>query len=296
MKKAKSACCGADVLFGLQFFAEGGDGADGGDSGDSQGVNAASPAARNETETAGVNEAPPRQSREEQYRQFKEQFKSEYDAEVQGIIQDRLKKASNFKTKADRVFGVLSQKYGGDPNDIDSLLKSVEEDDSYYEEEATRKGISVEQLKQMKKLERENSEFRQAALARQQQQGAAEVYGKWVNQAENVKARYDSKFNLQNEINANPEFLRLIKAGVDVKTAYEVLHRDELNSKVMQITAEKTEQAVVNKIKANGLRPTENGLNTNAGTTPLNINPKNLTAEQRADIKKRVRAGEKIKF
>lgn len=285
------------AFFDLKLFGEGA--GEGGDAG-TQGEGAATPAAnvRNASQNSDADgsQSQREETREEQYRRFKNEYKDEYDAEVQSIVKGRLAKAADYRTKAERVFSVLSQKYGGDPEDLDSLLKNVEQDDSYYEDEAMEKGISVDQLKQMKRLERENAEFKRAAAQRQRELGAQKVYNGWVAGADEVKENYDSDFNLQRELNENPQFLRLLKSGVDVKTAYEVIHRDELNSKVMKITAEKTEQAVVNKIKANGLRPSENGLNTNAGTSPLGVNPRNLTKEQREEIKKRVKAGEKISF
>ena len=54
----------------------------------------------------------------------------------------------------------LAKKYGVDASDINALNKAIEEDDAYYEEEALEKGVTVEQLKQFKKMERENAELK----------------------------------------------------------------------------------------------------------------------------------------
>lgn len=55
---------------------------------------------------------------------------------------------------------MLAQKYGVDPGDLEKLSSAIEEDDSYYEDEATRRGLTVQQLKEMKRIERENETLR----------------------------------------------------------------------------------------------------------------------------------------
>lgn len=282
-------------LLDLQLFAEGGDGGGEGDGVADQGVEADSPAAANQTaDTAQSADDVGTQPPQPTWNEIKKQYKQDYNAEVTRIVQDRLRGANDYKTKAERAFAIMAQKYGGDPNDIDGLVKAMEDDNSFYEDEALEKGLTVDQLKQIKRLERENEQFRQAQMQQRMQAGARQIMDAWERGADEVRQTYNRNFDLDREIE-NPEFLRLIKSNVPLKTAYEVCHRDELAAQAMRVAAQKTEEAVVNKIKKNGLRPTENGL---GDSTPvnLNVNPKNLTKEQRAEIKRRVRAGEKITF
>ena len=67
---------------------------------------------------------------------------------------------------------LLAKKYGVDANDTEALNKAIEEDDAYYEEEALEKGITVQQLKEIRRMEKENVE-----LKRQMQEKNAKEQG-----------------------------------------------------------------------------------------------------------------------
>ena len=45
-------------------------------------------------------------------------------------------------------------------NDAAALTKAIEEDDSFFEDEALERGIPVEQLKEIRKMERENADLK----------------------------------------------------------------------------------------------------------------------------------------
>ena len=89
-------------------------------------------------------------------------------------------------------------------------------------------------------------------------ENADRLYQSWMNQAEQIKGVYPS-FTLEAEMQ-NPRFTDLLRNGIDLRTAYEVLHKDEIIPAAMQFTAQNVEQKLTNKIMANGARPTENGL------------------------------------
>jgi hypothetical protein len=96
---------------------------------------------------------------------IKGEYKSEFDARVQNIINKRFGKVQQTEEQMKSlqpVLDMLSQKYGVDKGDFDSLSKAIQDDDAYYEDEALQKGLSVKQLKEMKKLERENENLRKA--------------------------------------------------------------------------------------------------------------------------------------
>ena len=109
---------------------------------------------------------------------------------------------------------MLSKKYGVDGSDLKKLASAIEEDDSYYEEEALNRGLSVEQLKSMKKLERDNESMRRALEDQQRRENAERVYAGWVKQAEDVKTIYPA-FDLQEECR-NDQFVSLLQNNVDV--------------------------------------------------------------------------------
>ena len=81
-----------------------------------------------------------------------------------------------------------------------------------------------------------------------------------MQQEQDTKKVYPS-FSLRAEMN-NPDFVNLLRSNVNVKTAYEVIHKDEIIPAAMQFTAQTVERKLANKIAANGARPTENGMSS----------------------------------
>ena len=184
---------------------------------------------------------------------------------------------------------MLSKKYGIDANDTEGLTKAIEDDDAYYEAESMETGIPVEQLKEMKRMERQNAELKEQL----KQRNAREQMAAWMNQADQLKSIYPG-FNFDTEIE-NKSFAQLLRAGVDVRTAFEVVHKDEIMPAAMQYTAKTVEQKLTNKIIANGARPTENGMNSQSAAV-VKSDVSQLSKADRQEIIRRVARGEKIRF
>ena len=227
---------------------------------------------------------------------IKGEYKDLYDAEVQNIVQRRLKSTKDTVEKYNELtptLEMLARKYGVNASDIKALNKAIEEDDSYYEEEALEKGMSVEQLKYVKKMERENAELRRQQEAEETKANADKLYAAWMDQAEKAKAVYPT-FDLAAEMQ-NPEFIKLLRSNIDVRTAYEVLHKDEIIPAAMHFTAKTVEQKLANSIAAGGRRPTENGMSSQSAAV-VKSDVSQLTKADRAEIARRVARGEKIAF
>ena len=227
---------------------------------------------------------------------IKGEYKDLYDQRVQDTIQKRLKGTKETVDKYNSLsptLELLAKKYGVDPTDINALNKAIEEDDAYYEEEAIEKGVTVEQLKEIKKMEKENAELKRQMQEKENKDKAAKLYSQWMEQEKAAKNVYPS-FNLRAEMN-NPKFVDLLKANIDVRTAYEVLHKDEIIPAAMQFTAKAVEQKLTNKIIANGARPTENGISSQSGAV-VKSDVSQLSKADRAEIIRRVQRGEKIRF
>ena len=227
---------------------------------------------------------------------IKGEYKDLYDARVQDTIQKRLKGSKETVDKYNALtptLEMLAKKYGVNASDINALNKAIEEDDSYYEEEALEKGISVEQLKEIRKMERENADLKRQMEEQTRKDRAAQQYSAWMKQAEEAKRTYPS-LDLNTEAK-NPQFLRLLNAGVDVGSAYAVVHKDEIIPAAMQYTAKTVEQKIANKIIANGARPVENG-NSSQSAVSTKSDVSQLTKADRAEINRRVARGEKITF
>ena len=227
---------------------------------------------------------------------IKGEYKDLYDARVQDTIQKRLRST---KETVDRynalmpTLEVLAKKYGVDANNVEALNRAIEEDDSYYEEEALEKGVTVEQLKEIRKMEKENAELKRQMQEKSAKEKSAQLYAQWMDQAEKAKTIYPS-FDLRSEMQ-NPKFTDLLRANIDVRTAYEVVHKDDIIPAAMQFTAKTVEQKLTNKIIANGARPTENGTSSKSAAV-VKSDVSQLTKADRDEIRRRVARGEKISF
>ena len=296
----------------LQLFADGGAGGSGtGDGG--QGVSgvAAVPQTKGvksnplsevkygkqeEAQTANVQDV----ATEDRSAKYKELIRGEYkdlfDGDVQDIVQRRLKSTKETVDKYNALsptLEMLAKKYGVDASDIDALNKAIEEDDAYYEEEALAKGMTVEQLKAIRKMEKENADLRRQMQEQNMRDNANKLYAQWMDQAKDAKAVYPS-FDLNAEMQ-NPQFVNLLKSNVDVRTAYEVLHKDEIIPAAMQFTAKTVEQKIANNIAAGGKRPVENGMSSQSAAV-VKDDVSRLTRADRDEIIRRVQRGEKIVF
>ena len=297
----------------LQLFAEGAGAGDGGTGSAGSGVTETAAVSQtkgdpyanvqfgkqdNQAQTADVQtETVAPEDRSAKYKELvRGEYKDLYDADVQNIVQKRLKGTKETVDKYNELAPTLEKlasKYGVDASDIKALNKAIEEDDSYYEEEALEKGMSVKELKYIKKMERENAELRRQMDAEQARQNADRLYSNWMEQADKAKAVYPS-FDLNAEMQ-NPEFIKLLRSNVDVRTAYEVLHKDEIIHGAMQFTAKTVEQKISNSIASGSRRPTENGMSSQSAAVVKNDVTK-LTKADRDEVIRRIRQGEKISF
>jgi bisphosphoglycerate-dependent phosphoglycerate mutase len=228
---------------------------------------------------------------------IKGEYKDLYDARMQDTIKNRLKGQKETVEKYEALaptLETLAKKYGVDASDISALNKAIEEDDAYYEEEALEKGVTVEQLKEFKKMERENAELKKLRDENDAKKAAEQKVAGWMKESEQVKAIYP-QFDLRSEMQ-NSKFIDLLQVpGVDVRTAYELTHKDEIIAGAMQFTAKAVEKKIADKIAANGARPTENGLNSqSASLTKSDVSQ--LSKADILDIQRRVARGEKISF
>ena len=302
-------------LLNLQLFAEGAGGGDGGTGAEgAMGVTATAAMSQTkgvknpladvkygiqegDTTPAAEVEATPTEDRNAKFEALiKGEFKDLYDARVQNTIQQRLKGQKETVDKYNALaptLEVLAKKYGVDASDVDALNKAIEEDDTYFEEEALEKGISVEQLKEIKKIERENATLRQQMEEQNRRDNANRFYAQMMEQAESVKTVYPS-FDLRAEMQ-NPQFVDLLRNNVPVRTAYEVIHKDDIIAGAMHFAAKTAEQKVTNKVIANGARPAENG-NSSQGATVVKSDVSQLSKADRQEIIRRVQRGEKIRF
>ena len=227
---------------------------------------------------------------------IKGEYKDLYDAKMQDTIQKRLKGTKDTVDKYNALaptLETLAKKYGVDPTDIEALNHAIDEDNTFFEDEALEKGISVEQLKEIRKIERENADLKKQMREQSVRENADRIYAGWLEQSDALKQIY-TNFDLDAEIK-NPRFVDLLKNNVDVRTAYEVLHKDDIIRGAMQFTADTVQTKLANNIIAGRNRPSENGIGQTSPAVVKN-DVSQLSRADREEIIRRVARGEKIRF
>lgn len=300
----------------LQLFAEGG-------AGDGSGTGVTAPAAGENTapkgdknplanviygkqedpaagDQSGQQEGGTDESAETFESLIKGKYKADYDKAVQDIFQKR-----HAKLKADMdvissrldqtqpVIDMLAQKYGVDASNLDAVMSAMQQDDALYEAEAAEKGMSVQQLREIKRMERENESLRRQMRERADREKADEIYGKWMQDAEALKQQFPN-FDLQQELE-NPQFAGLLRANIDMATAFQVVHKDEIIPAAMQYAAQEVQSKMANSVAANAARPRENGIG-NGSSALIKNDVTKLTKADRQEIARRAMRGEKIRF
>ena len=219
---------------------------------------------------------------------------------VANAISKRFKNQKDLQSRIDEaspIIEMMAEKYGVRPDDkgaidLAMLQQKILDDNSMYEQEAFDRGMDVEDLKHYKKVERENAYLRRKNEDYEKEAESRKEFEALMAQGEELKKVYPN-FSLGEEL-SNPDFGRLIASKVPLRTAYEVVHKDEILAGGMQYAVQQTAQKISNSIQS-GHRPTENGL---SGKAPASgkIDPSKLSKKEIDEIMSRVAAGERITF
>lgn len=224
------------------------------------------------------------------------EYKDVYAEEFQEAFDRRFKNAKETEEallKQKPILDALMEKYRIADGDVEKLREAIEQDDSYWSAAAEEAGMTVEQYKKFKSLQRENEAFKEARRRSESEQAANRQLRRWYEEAEAVKRDYPG-FDLETECK-NPQFLSMLRSGVPMGHAYEVFHLDDIKNGLVQTTARRTEKKVVDGIRAKGARPTENGVSSQSGIT-IKSDVSKLSKQDRAEIARRVARGEEITF
>lgn len=118
-------------------------------------------------------------------------------------------------------------------------------------------------------------------------------YRSYLSEIDVLKNKHP-EFEIKTELE-NPVFLKLIKCGFEMESAYNFVHHDEIIEKV-KLEAEQTgyENAVA-LLRSGNLRPEENGMREQSGISEKK-NVAALTGGGIRDILRRVEKGAKVKF
>ena len=299
--------------FNIQYFAEGGEG---GSVGSAEGPVAQGIAESSEptvlygkqeqTEPVAPEEGaegaaePPKRTFEEL---IKGEYKKDFDDRVQQILNKRFKEEGEKNerlTGLESLVSLVGEKYGTDAKDLKALEKAIMEDDSFFEAEAAERGMSVKDLKELKRMQMQNanlqaqvdrfSEEKEEAIRRQQ---ADEEFQRIWEQGQELKKVYP-EFDLNAEMQ-NEEFVKFLRMGISVQNAFEVIHRNELQPRAMEYVAKQTKETVAKSIQSGFNRPQENLQGSQAGII-VKSDPRKYTKKDFEEISERVRRGERIVY
>lgn len=245
--------------------------------------------------------------------EVKGSYKNEFDAEVQNIVQARVKKEQERTQKfAEResklapLVDFFAAKYGLDPDNLDAdvLVQKFREDSSLSEERAMETGTSAEIAHKLDLVEQEERRQEREKKAREQELAAAfqrqqvdEHFNDLMRQGQELAAKIPG-FNLMAEIENNKSFAEMTRPGspVTVEMAYYATH-PEFRQAEAESVAKRAAEAVATSVRSGQQRPMENG--TQAASVGA-LDPRNMTKEQRDALKKRIYAagarGEKLQI
>ena len=310
----------------LQLFAEGGDGGSGVGEGApgagtaETGEETSSPSSEGfgKEENAAPDEAEDRDSESkgeeekkpspaERRKKFGQMMSGEYK-DLMDEYTDTVSRAVEWRiTASPEMRGLLeaiAEKYGTDATDLVALTEAVKngvvKDDSYFEKIAMEKGVSVKTARELDKLETQNRRLTaqqeaaaQMQKAAQEQARIAQIQAQWDAEAEALKAKYP-EFDRE-EVLANPEVGKIMRAGCSMEAAYRAAYFDRLMAWQTAATAQQTEQGVLNRVQQRGSRPSENGTRP-GGAVQTRMDVEHMSRKDREALEKRVLRGEIITF
>lgn len=239
-------------------------------------------------------------ARKERRKRYQElingEFKDFYSEDTQNIINRRFKETKGLEErlgKSQPILDLLMDRYGIGDGDTEKLRKAIDEDNAHWVRAAKEAGMSVEQYKRLQKFWDENRELLDERRQRQVREKVDGQLRQWYGEEKELQKRYPG-FDLAVEVR-EPRFLALLKSGIPVRHAYEVIHMEEIKAQVAETAAKNMEKHVVAGIRAKGVRPAENGTTAQSGFT-VKGDVSKLTKKDRAEIARRAARGEKIIF
>ena len=224
------------------------------------------------------------------------EYKDIFAERTQQIINRRFKDGKiQEQTIAEQkpIMDILMQRYNIADGDAKALLKAIEEDNTYWEAAAEESGLTVDQYKKMKQMERESAELQELKRRQSADQQAQQQLASWMQQAEGMQELYPG-FDFRSEIR-NRDFQGLLRAGIPVQKAYELIHMEEIKQAAARSAAQTASQQMQANLKAKQSRPAENGTSSKTAVIVKNDVSK-LTRAERAEVARRAMLGEHIEF
>lgn len=226
-----------------------------------------------EVQTNEPEVKPSENERVANYKKVKEESKDLWQKDVDDIINKKFKETRGLEekiAKLDPILNILGEKYGIETNNVEAIVDAYINDPEQYKTYAEQEGLTLEQARKMKELER----FKETQEAAQNRANADATYNKWLEEAETLKEVYpDFDISVESE---NPQFLKALRNGCTVQQAYEITYPEKLTERISR----EVTQAQTANVTSRQRRVSENGVISN---TPVErrSNVKNFTPEDR---------------
>ncbi len=224
---------------------------------------------------------------------IKGQYKEQFEARIQSIIDKRFKAAKETEGKLnqqDPIIRLLMDKY--EVNTEADLFAKVESET--IEELAYKANMDVDTYKEFRDSKFKADLYDKHQNSEDWKAQADEKVAKWFQDADALKVEYPD-FDLKTYADSEPEFVKLLEAGIPVKKAYEVLNIDNIKANSASTAAKQAQSNTIKSIQANGHRPSEAAAQSTNGTI-IKSSVSNLNKVDRAEIAKRAQRGDKISF
>ena len=136
------------------------------------------------------------------------------------------------------------------------------------------------------------------AIERRQEQNmrraAEQTAARWSREADELTAQCPG-FDLGAALK-DDRFCALLRAGIDVRTAWFALHAQALLETACLRAGRSAEQRVAEHIRARGLRPVENGLGSGGAGIVVRPDVSRMSRADRAALAARAERGERVKL
>ncbi len=114
----------------------------------------------------------------------------------------------------------------------------------------------------------------------------------WLSQEATAKELYPN-LDLREELK-DPRFVELLDCGIDVRTAFEIIHKDQILCASMHFAAAEVERRLREKQHKDSFRPTENGGNQGPAISKQDVS--RMSRRERKDLIRRAQMGEVIRL
>jgi len=215
------------------------------------------------------------------------------ECEKEGEAYRVFKTQEEFQQCIDRALGKRLSKARMQSEELDEMrpvLKSVFERFGVSSVSELAEALTAEKNTQRAE---ENTTVSEAEISGGLSQGEAELAEAVERELQNLAKNQNEFYGTEQakDLLADKRFKALVNSGFSVKEAFDALHLPQL----LKAQADAEQARIIREIRLRGLRPDEDAV-SGYGSFSASLDPRHLSDAQCADIRERVRRGERITF